>query len=67
MSKKRKKKNQIWNSLEFFFVQKTKTFAQKKSIMKFWEIQEKKSCRKKKCTKKIVMNFREIQEKSFFF
>ena len=28
--KKGKKIIQFWNSLEFFFVQKTKTFAQKK-------------------------------------
>ena len=55
----KKKENKINTFLDqfrifFYFVQKKKTFAQKKIVMNFWEIQGKKIVQKKqKCTKKM--------------
>ena len=65
MFKQKIEKKNINTFLEKFTI----FFFNKKNIMNFWEIQEKRFfffAQKKKCTKKNVMIFWKIQGKSFF-
>ena len=57
VKKKRKKNNTVLEQFRFFFGAKNKDICTKKSVMKFLEIQEKKSCKKKKVHKKNCNEF----------
>ena len=69
MSKKRKKINTVLEQFRFiyFFCAKNKDICTKKSVMKFWEIQENKIVQKKKLHKKNVIEFLGNFGKKFFF
>ena len=66
MSKKREKNNSVLEQFRFFFCAKNKDICTKKSVMKFWEIQENKIVLNKKMHKKNYKFLGNFGKKFFF-